>query len=753
MRATIAFLAGLVSLSVIEYDAAAQKVMSRSSNELIMVSQSADPRSSQAPSNSSSTLPPPRDPAPSSLQAIQPVESTIRVSATAENSLHVIDVSQHITQSEVMSSAGTFGDFTRYMQILPAVVWNSDITNEIMVRGGNPSENLFVVDGFEVPNINHISVEGSTGGFTSMIDTSTVASIDMEEDGYNPRYSSRLSSLVDIHTLGENEQPRSEIDLGISGLGATMMRPIGKDRTMMLAAHRSILNWFTDDIGLNGVPIYTNGIARLNWKTNPDDHVSVLSLDGADSIAIKPCAWNEEETLFTNTQYDGQRSTQGVQWQHTHTPRTVSLVTGSYAVQQQSIAQQLQSPGDASVNRKLGAKICEPAYLTDVYQEHSRDGLARLGYEFDFASSNWYISTGTTVGLLGTDYRVAQPVGEQSPFNPDPTWTDSDNFNNHLQTGQTGFYVDASRHTNARWSFLAGARFETYALTGSHAINPRASIAFRLNSRQAINLNFNRASQLPPTMNVLSYPQNRHLRPIAVRQISLGVDLWRSNPISAQITLYDKHYSDEPISIEYPSVSLANMVEPLGQQFVWIPLKSGGTGQADGASALIRFNWARRLHFLGSTTYSKVRYAGADGIMRPGNFDIRFVGNGLISAQITRRLIFSARNTYTSGRPYTPFDFGLSFEQSRGIYDLGRVNGMRGPAYNRLDTEFAYELAVRNRPLTIHFGIDNFFNRKNFLGYAWCSRWPSSYVKSGNSPVTMLYQLVRFPTLSASYRF
>ena len=44
---------------------------------------------------------------------------------------------------------------------MPGVVWNNDITNEMMVRGGSPEENLYVVDGIEVPNINHIAVEGT----------------------------------------------------------------------------------------------------------------------------------------------------------------------------------------------------------------------------------------------------------------------------------------------------------------------------------------------------------------------------------------------------------------------------------------------------------------------------------------------------------------------------------------------------------------------------------------------------------------
>ena len=88
----------------------------------------------------------------------------------------------NITQAEILSSAGTYGDFSRYLQVLPGVVWNSDLSNDVLVRGGHPTENLFVVDGVEVPYINHFSLSGSNGGFTSMIDSTAIGSMDMKDD-------------------------------------------------------------------------------------------------------------------------------------------------------------------------------------------------------------------------------------------------------------------------------------------------------------------------------------------------------------------------------------------------------------------------------------------------------------------------------------------------------------------------------------------------------------------------------------------
>jgi hypothetical protein len=98
--------------------------------------------------------------------------STVEVNAASDTMKKGLEAPYRVTQDEVLSSAGTWGDFSRFLQLLPGVVWNSDMSNDVLVRGGNPTENLYVVNGIEVPNINHLAMEGTTGGFTSMIDTS-----------------------------------------------------------------------------------------------------------------------------------------------------------------------------------------------------------------------------------------------------------------------------------------------------------------------------------------------------------------------------------------------------------------------------------------------------------------------------------------------------------------------------------------------------------------------------------------------------
>ena len=675
------------------------------------------------------------------------MRTTVEVSAGEEARLQGLATPYLATKDEVLASAGSYGDFERYLAAMPSAVWNSDESNDLMIRGGNPAENLFVIDGIEVPNINHIALEGTTGGFTPMIDTSTIASVQMKAGVYDARYSSRLSALIDIHTLeGVSAARAGELNLGISGAGGYLQQPLANRGSLLLSAHRSILNLFTSNIGLNGVPIYTNGMARLDLSPSQSDRLTALSLNGADSIDIQPCQGDWLESLNIQTQYRGSQSSNGLVWQHTHNPTAISTLNWSYSLQNHAIDQQRQTAAE-----DYG---CAPAGAVNVYRENSRDGVSSLGYGLQRAARGWLFSLGATGRMLQLNDAVVQPAGQQSAFNANPNWTDANSFARRLNTGQSGSYFEADGHPASRWTLIAGVREESFALVGARAFEPHASIAYRINGRQAVNAEFGRSAQLAPTMNILSYAANARLKPLLANQFSLGANLWSASRATLSLQAYRKLYSNEPACTEYSGLMLANMVDSLGQQFVWLPMTSAGRGSSQGLELILRLRSARRIQLLGTASYAQTRYAAADGVLRPGNFDLPLVVNALATLRLPKAMQLSLRNTFASGRPYTPFDLADSMHQDRGIYDLARINALRGPAYNRLDFQFSRDFHLRGKIMNLEGGLENALNRPNFLGQAWLDR--CSAMKSClaiNSPVETVTQMPIFPSFSAKYVF
>lgn len=678
------------------------------------------------------------------------VFTSLKVVAEESAALDPLSPAANVTQIEVLSSAGTYGDFSRYLQVLPGVVWVSDLSNDVLVRGGHPTENLFVVDGVEVPNINHFTLSSTTGGFTSMIDSTAVGSMDMRDDVYDAAYSSRLSSLIEIHTrdLGEAHQS-GNLSAGIAGAGGLYQRALPRKGSFLLTAHRSILNLVTNDIGINGVPTYTNGMAHLELHPSDRDTLSVLSLSGADSIDMTPCP-SPDATSIYQTQYSGWRTTEALSWRHNYSPQLTANLTASSSLTQQNISQQQQI---GEVIDRSGN--CHPITLLPTYDEDSRTSLSALNYELRTAVRGWLFSAGASGKLTTPDDSVAQPNGQQSPFSANPVRSDAVTFQRNFSTGQSAAFIEAEGNLSARWKLLACLRAETFALTGGYALDPRISLAYKLNSRQVIHGSVNFSSQLPPIMDMISYASNRALQPTQVRQEALGMRVLQTNWGTLDVEAYQKNYRREPVSTEYPALMLSNMVDTLGQGFVWLPLSSAGTAQARGLELTLRAHSRNRAQLLLSAARSQSTYRALDGIRRPGNYDTPMAASALGNLKLWKGIQLDLRESTSSGHPYTPFDLADSNAQSRGIYDLTRVNAARGPLYSRLDVEFERRFRVSKGVFELHAGAENILNRGNLLGYVWLDDCKVSWGcgNSSGQPITKADQMGRYPVFSLRYDF
>ena len=65
---------------------------------------------------------------------------------------------------EIEKAPGANRDISKVVQNYPGVAFSPiGYRNDLIVRGGGPSENRFYLDGVEIPNINHFSTQGAYG--------------------------------------------------------------------------------------------------------------------------------------------------------------------------------------------------------------------------------------------------------------------------------------------------------------------------------------------------------------------------------------------------------------------------------------------------------------------------------------------------------------------------------------------------------------------------------------------------------------
>jgi len=141
-----------------------------------------------------------------------------------------------IDTREIIDSAGSAMDIQRVVQILPSVVSGSDQMNEIIVRGGNYGENLFVMDGIEIPNPNHFAFQGAGGGPISLLRADFIRDVSFIAGAFPAKYGDKASSVMNISLRrGNREQILTNFDLGMAGAGVMAEGPVG-DKGSFLGA-------------------------------------------------------------------------------------------------------------------------------------------------------------------------------------------------------------------------------------------------------------------------------------------------------------------------------------------------------------------------------------------------------------------------------------------------------------------------------------------------------------------------------------
>jgi len=643
--------------------------------------------------------------AKASAAATKAVTTNVHITASADASLNSEGYERQITTQEIEQSAGTFGDPARFLQMLPGVVSDNDERNDAIVRGGNPSETLFVIDNIEMPSINQLALSDTTGGFVSMIDNAAVTHFTLHTDAYDDKFDQRLSAVMEISTRPDGPvEKHTNYEFGIGGAGFSEQRPVGNDGSMFFSVRRSVLNLFTKDIGMNGVPIYNNGLIRFEGHHGTNDTWWGLSLTGIDSMKIRPSATDAWETNPYDVDYSGWRNTTGINWQHVYSSRAFSLLTISNSEQQQTVGENAQLLGGAS-----------------VYSENSHDGNTIVKYDWSFQQSPWLTWTaGARSGANRMYYNVQQPIGLQNPYSSDPAPMDVMGMVRKHGTGSSAAYGQALLNLPHGMRIIAGIRAEQWSLVQRSSVTPKVVFFVPLgHSGVMLHAGYAEYAQLPPTLYILAYNNQNGIGPIRAKHLTAGFDLVNTQHLRISLNGYEKLYSDYPVSEEYPQLSMANIADTFGQAFLMFPMRSAGSGIARGVESSVQWKPAHRLLLESAVTYMRSWYSGLDGVLRKSNFDIPLVANFSGNTMLGKGWTASFRYSGATGRPYTPDNWNESIAQNRDVYDLSQLNSLRADAYRRLDLRGEWTHKLHGSVMKMHIGLENALGTSNFYQNQW----------------------------------
>ena len=613
-------------------------------------------------------------------------------------SKEIVNSSYGLRYEEIRRQAGAVGDVHRIIQSMPGVVPTNDQRNDLVVRGGSPSENLTIVDNVEVPNLSHFGAQGASGGPISMLSTEFIQDANFIAGGFSAQYGGKLSSVLNLTMRDGNNQSFSpSFDLSMAGAGIMLEGPIANKGTYMLSIRRSYLDLLYKSFNMTAIPKYSNFQLKATYNLDNDNKLWLTSIGGIDAIKFNYDVSDKTDPQTMNVESSGWRIINGINWQMLFGKSGYGIFCVSDALDYFD-----QNAHDPKENNRLS------------FQNKSKEGETNLKYDLFINDKENQFSAGASVKLLRENFDINIPMGTRSQYEQDSVRKDTMAINNSLTTSQTSLYATYTRTISRSLDLSLGVRYERFEyLTDKSKISPRVNLNYHISDNISASLAYGIYYQMPPLYLVSTIPQNKDLKPLRSDHYVMGFAYYPYPDIKMTIEGYYKSYLDYPVSLEYPAFSLANQGDEYTIHEKLIPMISKGNGRSRGLEIYIQKRMIDNFYGQISYSYSKTEHKALDGIYRPGSFDIPHVLSIITGYKLSDAWEFSGKFTYASGRPYTPIDMANSIQQNRNIFDVAKTNSERMPSYSRLDLRADYRANYDGWNLVTYMEIQNVYGRQN----------------------------------------
>jgi len=645
-------------------------------------------------------------------EELKEVEISLARSAQATNMVTPLST-QKLTAEEIRVNPGGNFDVSKVIQVLPGVAGGTTANrNDIIVRGGGPSENVYYLDGIEIPVLNHFQTQGASGGATGILNVSFINDVQLTSSAFDSRYDNALASTFVIKQRNGNpDKLGGNMRLSGSEFAATLEGPLSKKTTFLASARRSYLKYLFQVLDLPIRPDYWDFQYKINHKINAKTELNFIGIGAIDHfrlVAPKTADAENEYILRSNPLID--------QWNYTVGATLKRLVPNGYytiALSRNMFfngAQRYENNVQQSGNKLFDLK--------------SHEIENKLRVDVNKFINGWKISYGA--GAQYVKYDVAsfntlkQAVKDASGNIISPAVTVAGS--NAIEFYKMGAFVHSSKYFfSERLLISAGLRTDmnTYTEEGLNALktlSPRLSLSYVLNPKWNLSASTGSYYKLP-SYTALGYKDaagilvNKDLKYINSIHYTLGTQFVPRNDFRFTVEAFYKQYRNYPVSAT-DGISMAN----IGTDFAAIgndDYTAIGKGRVYGMEAYVQQKLVKKLFYVLSATVYKSEFTGADGVYRPSTWDYGYVVAATLGYKFKHNWDLGAKYRIAGGQPYTPFDLDRSratyLTTGRGVYDYRELNAERLPLFQQLDLRVDKKFNFRKTSLILFVDIQNVF--------------------------------------------
>ena len=610
---------------------------------------------------------------------------------------------------EIEKSPGANRDISRIVQSYPGVAFSpAGYRNDLIVRGGSPSENRFYLDGVEIPNINHFSTQGASGGPVGIINADLIREVNFYTGAFPADKGNSLSSVLDFKLRdGDMERNSLKATLGASEVSLASNGHLGKKTSYLVSVRQSYLQFLFDMLGLPFLPTFTDAQFKLKTRFNTTNELTVLGLGGIDNMKLNTKLDGEkaEYILSYLPKIQQETFTLGAVYRH-YAGAHVQSVVISHSYLNNRNTKYLNNDESSAENLSLK--------LRSVEQE------TKFRIENASTFGNWKVNLGANL-----DYSQYTNTTFQRVYIDGGKTFD---YHTYLGFWRWGLFGTISYATpDERFTTSLGVRTDANNFSSgmkgmSDQLSPRLSLSYRLTDGVYLSGNAGLYYQLPPYTG-LGFKDNngklvnKYLRYMRVSQESIGLSWRPRNTFESSIEGFYKKYDKIPFSIVdgIPLACKGNDYGVIGNE----ALSSTSQGRAYGAEILMKWLIAKKLNLSSSFTLFKSEYRNnKESEYIASAWDNRYIFNMSGTYNFPHNWSLGMKVSCIGGAPYTPYDIDKSSlvtawnAQGRPYYDYGQYNTGRLPAFGQLDVRVDKTFYLKRCMLGFYIDLQNVTNSK-----------------------------------------
>jgi len=625
---------------------------------------------------------------------------------------------QRLTTEEIKANPGGNFDISKVIQSLPGVgggAAGGSFRNDIIIRGGAPSENVFYLDGIEVPIINHFSTQGSGGGPQGILNVSFIEDVKLSTSAFDARYDNALSSVFQFKQKNGNPTKlQGNFRLSGTEVAATFDGPLSPKTTFLASARRSYLQLLFQALDLPIRPNYWDFQAKTFTRINKNTTLTFLGIGAIDdfSFAAPKSATPEKKYIINSNPMINQ-------WSYTF-GASLKRITNRGFWNLSLSRNSLNNQADKYLNNDKPNETDLTFRIRSVETENKLRWDATTNFEqltLSYGVMTQYIEFNNDL------FQILRAAGIDSAGNPTPSITITNKTDlNFLRYG--AFIQAGSRLLNNRLSVSAGIRIDGNSLKNSESNpfkqwSPRISTGFAISSKINWNASVGLYHRLPSyTQLAFSNPANGNLNPGKYIQSTHYVTGFEYLPKSTtRFTLegFYKSYRNDPISIN-DGISLANKGTEFGA-FGNEPIEQSGTGRAYGMEFFAQQKLTKKLFGVFSYTLYWSEFTSKNKKLAPASWDNRHLISLTAGYKLGRNWELGVKFRYQGEAPFTPYDEVASRSNyltlGTGIFDYTRLNTGRLPAFHSGDLRVDKKWNFRKITFDLFLDVQNFYGSKS----------------------------------------